>query len=71
MHLHFCTTYKWIDNHYVLSIMVISLALTTMKGVATNVVLVTSNNTMCMTLTIPHLDVSNQCFSKTLLTFKS
>jgi hypothetical protein len=67
MHLHFCTTYKWIDNHCVLSIMVISSTLTTMKGATTNVVLVASNNTMWMTSTIPHHDVLNQCFFRNTL----
>jgi hypothetical protein len=71
MHLHFCTKYKWIDNHYVLLIMATSWALTTMKGATTNATLVASNNTMCMTTTIPHLDVSDQCFLETFLTFKS
>jgi hypothetical protein len=71
MRLYFCTTYKWIDNHCVLSIVVTSLALTAMKGATTNVTLVASNNTMCMTFAIPHPDVSNQCFLETLLTFKS
>jgi hypothetical protein len=42
-----CTTYKWIDNHNVLSIVVTSYALTTMKLVEANVTLVASNNTSC------------------------
>jgi hypothetical protein len=42
-----CTTYKWIDNHNVLSIVVTSYALTTMKLVEANVTLVAFNNTSC------------------------
>ncbi len=71
MRLHFCTTYKWIDNHYVLLIMVTSSTLNIMKGATTNVALVASNNTTCMIFAISHLDVSDQCFLETLLTFKS
>jgi len=71
MCFHFCTTYKWIDYHCVLSIVVTSSALITMKGATTNATLVASNNTMCMTSTSPHPDVSNQGFLETLLTFKS
>jgi hypothetical protein len=59
MHLHFCSTYKWIDNHYVLLIVVISSTPTAMKGAITNVTLVASNNTMCMTSTIPYPNVLN------------
>jgi len=66
MHLHFCITYKWIDNHYVLSIVVTSSTLIAMKGATTNDVLVASNNTMCMTFTIFHRDVLDQCFLETL-----
>ncbi len=64
MRFHFCSTYKWIDNHYVLSIMVISSTLTAMKGALANVTLVTSNNTTCMMFAIPHLDVLDQTFYK-------
>ncbi len=37
MHLHFCTTYRWIDNHCVLSILVTSSTLIAIKGVTSNV----------------------------------
>jgi hypothetical protein len=51
------TTYKWIDNHYVLSIVVISFALTIMKLVEANVALVASNNTSCVTQPCPNLKI--------------
>ncbi len=50
-----CTTYKWIDNHYVLSIIVTSITLTTMKLVEANVALVASNNTSHVTQPCPNL----------------
>jgi hypothetical protein len=43
-----CTTYKWIDNHYMLSIVVTSSTITTLKLAKASVALVASNNTLCM-----------------------
>jgi hypothetical protein len=45
--------YKWIDNHWLLSIVVLSYALIAIKEVAANVALVDFNKTLCMTSAIP------------------
>jgi hypothetical protein len=52
--LHFWTTYRWIENHCVLSIVVTSLAITTTKNAITNVIFIASNKTTCITFAILH-----------------
>ncbi len=70
MHLHFCNTYKWIDSHYMLLIIVTSSTLTSLKG-ATTCCFDSLQQYNVRDLYHPHLDVSDQCFLKTLLTLKS
>jgi hypothetical protein len=60
--LHYCTTYKWIDNHYVLSIIITLFTLIAIKEAIANVILVASNKTPCIISTIPQPNLSISCF---------
>lgn len=50
-----CSTYKWIDNHLILLIVVILFVEMPMKALVANAAFVTFNNTLCMTSIMPQL----------------
>ncbi len=69
--LHCSTTYKWIDNHWVLSIAITSFTLTVIMEVTANVALMASKKTLCMTFPIPQPDPLVQCFWETNFILKN
>jgi hypothetical protein len=58
MHIIFqaCTTYKWIDNHLTLLIIVTLFVKMLMKALVVNATFVMFNNTLCMTSIMPQLE---------------
>ncbi len=68
---HCWTTYKWMDSHQMLAIIVTLFVVITIKEKTANVAFMISNKISHITSTIPHPELSIQCFLKTLLTFNN